>query len=489
MDSKNIKLTFTYFFFLLFVSFKGNSQSTLSAAVDPKIAAVENNLCGPVNIIGQGSWNILDRMEHYKTKGVSIAVIDNYEVQWVKAYGFADDKEKTPATTSTRFQAASISKSINAIGIMQLVEKELLDLDADINTNLKSWQFPYNAKITAGPISTRQLLSHTGGLSTSGFNGYVKAKKLPSVTQILDGKKPANSDPVRSIAKPGEAFRYSGGGVTMTQLMVEDITGLSYADYIQKQVLEPLGMTQSFYGKDKNVKSSDLASGHWYSGNRMKNNYNTYPEQAAAGLWTTPTDLAKFIIELQKTLKGTSDELLNTASLKELTTPVLDNHSTALGFFIDDRAGAKYFEHSGSNEGFTCHYYGSMEGGKGLVVMTNSEAYHIIGEIINSITKTYEWENFYNNTPRKMIELEESELQPLLGTYTFESGNQITIAQERGTLYLSTEHTDRLDIHPESNRFFFMLYADEQVEFVEKDGKMELHFHRDGLVHVAERED
>ncbi len=213
------------FLFLIFSSF------TYAQNVNEKIKSLENNL---------NAWDktktkkttLKERMDFYEVNAVSIAVVKNYKIEWTKAYGFADVTEKRPASTNTLFQAASISKSFNSLGVLRLVEAKKLNLDQDINTFLKTWKFPYDSISKGKKINIAQLLSHTAGLSVSGFGGYEKGQALPTITQILDGAKPANSNTVRSIFEPGLKFQYSGGGTTVSQLIVEDVTGEKYADYM-----------------------------------------------------------------------------------------------------------------------------------------------------------------------------------------------------------------------------------------------------------------
>ena len=474
-------------FILLFIVASAQGQTSQAENIQTQINAVENNLLPTVKITGEAPWNIKNRMSHYNVSGVSIAVIDNFEVVWAKGYGVADAKKKNPVTTSTLFQAASISKTVNAVAVLQLMEQQKINLNEDINTYLKSWKFPYTEKSNGKKITTKHLLSHTAGLSTSGFDGYMKAKKVPNLTQILDGKKTNDSEAVRSISEPGLAFQYSGGGILITQQMIEDISKSSYESYISNNILQPLGMNNSLYALNKNLKQKDLASGHWWNGKRLKNKYNIYPELAAAGLWTTPTDLAKFVIALQKSLSEEQEALISKPTAELMFTPVLDNHITALGTFIRDKKGTLYFDHSGSNEGFTCHYYGSMEDGKGVIVMTNAERYELIPEIINSVASVYEWKNFHNPNPRTIVEVSEADLKPLVGTYEFESGNKLTIGNDKDILFILNNENNQLDLYPESNRSFFFRQMDEQIEFIEENNSIALRYHRNGKEYKATR--
>ncbi len=259
------------------------------------ITKVENNLA-PDIVYGDTipRLNILKQMAEYKINGVSIAVIKNYKIEWAKGYGWADVQEKRPITINTRFQAASISKSLNSLALLKLVQQGKIDLEADINNYFKSWKFPYDSLSGNKKINLANLLSHSAGLSVHGFGGYTPGDSIPALVQVLNGERPANSPPIRSLFEPSKKFQYSGGGTTITQLILTTLTSMRYEDYLQKEVLQPIGMTNSFFNQPPPAGTKDLATA--YNGTaEVKGKYHVYPEQAAAGLWTTPTDLENIL--------------------------------------------------------------------------------------------------------------------------------------------------------------------------------------------------
>jgi CubicO group peptidase (beta-lactamase class C family) len=224
------------------------AQDRLPADVESRIKQVEQNLADQYMMKGQAGYTLKERMAHFHLNGLSIAVIHNYQIDWAKGYGWADSAEKRPVTTQTLFQAASISKSLNAVGVLLLAQKGKLDLYADINNYLTSWKFPYDRLSRNKKITVANLLSHTGGLTIHGFPGYSKGDTLPTLEQVLDGKRPANTDALRSMYEPGLRSEYSGGGTTITMVIVQDITREPYDRYMKEKVLDPLGMSSSFYG-------------------------------------------------------------------------------------------------------------------------------------------------------------------------------------------------------------------------------------------------
>ena len=218
-----------------------------SAEIQSRIAAVEKNLIPIVRIKGHGPGVLAERMRQIRVPGVSVAVINDYKIEWVKGYGLAEVQAKTPVTPQTLFQAGSVSKPVAAMGALKLVEEGKLTLDGDVNRQLKSWKVPENAFTRKHPVDLRGILSHTAGLTVHGFPGYAVGKPIPTLPQILDGDGPANTRPVRVDKVPGHGFRYAGGGTTIMQQLVIDVTGRPFPDVMHDLVLSPLEMTSSSY--------------------------------------------------------------------------------------------------------------------------------------------------------------------------------------------------------------------------------------------------
>lgn len=410
---------FSIFFFVLSIyCLTVNSQTAnYSPSAEEKIKQVENSLCGWAQTGFDDKWNILDRMKKYHVNGVSIAVIHDYKIEWAKGYGLADLSENRPVTEKTLFQAASISKSLNSMGVLKLVEQKKIDCDSDVNKYLQSWRFPYDIKSGNGKVTVRELLSHTAGLSVHGFPGYERGKEIPTITQILNGEKPANNMAVKSTEEPGKRVNYSGGGTTILQLLISDITGLPYESYLQKEVLDPIGMNSSCYCQPPVGRSDLLATGYKADGREVPGKYHVYPEMAAAGLWTNPTDLCKYVIETGLGWKGESKKVLSPEMTRMRLTPVLDD--AALGVFVNSRVTGsyKYFNHNGGNEGFLSTYYGCLDSGEGVVIMINSENWTIIDEILNSVASVYGWKDFYLPEIKKVVDVSEEQVTKYIGNY------------------------------------------------------------------------
>jgi CubicO group peptidase (beta-lactamase class C family) len=426
------------------------------ADVEEKIKQVENSLAGWVQTGSNDRWSLSERMKKNGINGVSIAVVHNYKIDWARGFGFADVSEKRPVTEATLFQAASISKSLNSLVVLKLVQEKKLDLNSDINKYLTSWKFPYDEKSNNKLITLTNLLSHTGGLTIHGFPGYPKGDTLPTLIQILDGQKPANTEAIRSSEEPGKSVNYSGGGTTITQQIVIDITHRPYDVFMQKNVLDPLGMTSSFFTQPPpSGKEKLLATGYKADGSEVPGKYHIYPEQAAAGLWTNPTDLCKYIIETQLSYKGESSKVLTPEMTRLRLTPVLED--AALGTFVNSRVSGsyKYFNHNGGNEGFSCTAIGCRDSGEGVVIMTNSDNPSILEEIANSVATVYNWKDYYLPEIKKVVNVDKSILARYTGKYDF-NGAPVTITMSDSGLTVNPFGNVRWQLYFTSDSDFFI---------------------------------
>ncbi len=334
-------------------------------------------------------------MQRFNVPGVSVAVIKNSAIHWAKGYGLADVESKRMVETNTLFQAASISKPVTAMAAVRLAQEGRLSLDADVNTILKSWHVPASDLTRDGPVTPRSLFSHTSGADDGfGFPGYEPSAPRPTLVQILNGEAPSNVKNVLFARPPFSAFKYSGGGVTLMQLALTDLTRTPFAEFMRATVLAPLQMTNSTYEQPLPDSMAGRASrAHSREGLARPVPWHVYPEQAAAGLWTTPTDLAKFAIEVQRAMKGPRGAVLTQASAREMTTPV-GVGPFGVGFTVDKRGEGWYFSHGGSNWGFQCMVIAHVRKGYGLAVMTNADSGgQVIGEIVARVASAYGWDS------------------------------------------------------------------------------------------------
>ena len=351
---------------------------------------------------GLDPFTLAQLMAKYGVPGLSIAVINEFQIHWSKGYGIADIKTGAAVDKETLFQAASISKAVAAMAILKAVEKGLFSLDGDINRIIESWQLPLGETTEKLIITPRSLLSHTSGLGDGfGFPGYPLGAPLPTVVQILKGEKPSNVGSVHMERPPGTAFKYSGGGVTLMQLALEDSTDEPFPDILQEWVLRPIGMLNSNFEQPLGAgKDNNAARAHGMKGQAKGDKWHVYPELQAAGLWTTSTDLAKFLVEVQKSLRGDPKRVLTRSLAKEMVSPV-GVGDYGVGFRISKLGEGWYFGHGGSNWGFRCKVLAHQTKGYGIVIMTNSDnGSVVINELQNRVASAYGWDMLDKAVPR-----------------------------------------------------------------------------------------
>lgn len=445
--------------------------SQASSSIEERIKRVESGLLPRVVIKGQPlpKSSLRERMDYYNVPGVSVAVINDGAIEWARSYGTVEAGSNRPVVIETLFQAASISKPVAAMGALYLVDKGKLKLDEDVNLKLTSWKVPENEFTKEKKVTLRGLLSHSAGTTVHGFRGYASDEAAPSLLQLLDGQKPANSGAIRVDIAPGTKWRYSGGGTSVSQQLVMDVTRKPFAQFMKETVLERLGMKNSTYEQPL-PKSwhARAATGHRGDGKVVKGNWHTYPEQAAAGLWTTPSDLARFAIELQKSRAGKSNKVLSKAMTEQMLTQQVGNWG--LGISVGGSGRAATFSHGGSNEGFRCHMFAYTETGQGAVVMTNSDnGSPLVGEILRAIAAEYGWPD-YRVEEKALAKVDPKVYEAYAGEYFF--GMTIPIITEAGRLFIKAPQlgSDRVELFPESETKFFMTVDEVTVSFVKDEG-------------------
>lgn len=313
--------------------------------------------------------DFLKELQKYGGNSLSLAVVRNYKISETIAVGM-------DITPHTRFQAASISKMVFTLAVLRLVSEGKISLEDDVNRYLGGTTLT-DRDVNPARVKVRQILSHTAGLGVHGFDGYTVGSVLPTISQIITGEPPCNSPKVYREYAPDEHWVYSGGGFMVLQKCVENITETDFADFMEKYALSPLEMADSTFRQDV---TENIAKGYTEKSEPVFGGHMLMPEQAAAGLWTTAADLAKFGIHIQNILRGV-DGLIPKSLAELMTSPqhsdVFDMEGTkcrtGLGCYLKDIGGKKYFGHSGGNVGFVSLVNFSAESGNGCCTLVNSD--------------------------------------------------------------------------------------------------------------------
>jgi CubicO group peptidase (beta-lactamase class C family) len=397
---------------LLYISCENEKKADITTEIN----AIESGLLPIFQVKGDSTitYNILDRMEHYKVPGVSISVVENGEIKWAKGYGIANTDSKTKVDVNTIFQAGSISKPVAALSALKLVEEGKLDLDTDVNTYLKDWQIPANKFTATEKVTLRRLLTHTAGMTVHGFPGYEQKDSFPTINQVLNGQ--GNTPKIFVDTIPNSIWRYSGGDYTLMEKIVEDTSNQTLDVYIAENFLTPLGMNKSTYEQPLSAKYHTNASAAYNSkGEIAEGFWNNYPEQAAAGLWTTPTDLAKYAIEVQQIHAGKENGILSKKTIDQMLTKHKNNWG--LGPSLQWEKDSLIFRHGGKNRGFTNELISFANKGSAVIIMTNADnGGKLISEILRSISKKYNW-GINKQKIIETIEIPIEKLNSLTGKY------------------------------------------------------------------------
>lgn len=409
-------------------------------ALRASIARVERGLGPELNAVGErAGWSIEERMSAHHIPGVSIAVIQDFRVAWARAYGVADAGTGQALTPDTRMQAGSISKLVTAVAALKAVEAGRVALDSSVNASLRSWQLPETAATRGTPVTLRQLLSHTAGVNNPGGPGYLAGEPLPTLLQVLEGLPPANTPPVRVSGSPGATYRYSSGGTTIVQQLLIDTYEQPFPVLMQNTLFGPLGLAHSSF--DEPVEPA--AAAHDIDGRPLPGKHRRYPEMAAGGLWSTPSDLASLLVQLQRSLHAIElggDERSNAissaiASQMTTSTRATGEHTdVSLGTFIERHGSGVYIGHDGLGEGFVTMARFSKKDGTGAVLMANGWAGFtgapLLIEIMRSIAAEYKWEGWLL-PPVVVVPIEARSLDAMAGAYG-EGADRAFLLERRG---------------------------------------------------------
>lgn len=461
-----MKYLFLFILTTVFVACSSGEESKQDD-LESRISRIENGLQPNLQIEGEPvpSYNINERLRELGIPGLSMAMVVDGEIAWAKGYGMADSIENRMVDINTLFLAGSISKPVAALRTHQLVESGALDLDVNVNEYLQSWQLPDNEFTKSEKVTLRRILNHTAGLTVWGFPGYDKGDTIPSTQDVLDGK--GNTDSVRVYKTPGESWMYSGGGYTIMQLVITDTENTTFPASMQEFVLDPLGMTASTFENPLPEQYYNIAAtGYRGNGDEVEGKWPIYPEMAAAGLWTTPSQLIQYAVEMQKILQTKQDGLLSYTTVEEMVTPGMNGHGLGPG------VGEHTFGHGGADEGFRANLTAWKEQPIALVIMVNSDNGQIIREVQLAVAKEYDLLGIEANI-KHTVSFTDDELKKYVGNYELENVGPLSISLIDNQLAISADFIDEpVYLLAESDTLFFDQGDGTSVTFEIEGGKV-----------------
>jgi CubicO group peptidase (beta-lactamase class C family) len=439
------------------------------AQVDPSQLEHRLHALGPRGARSDSTYDLLDRMRLYHVPGVSIAIVDGDHIVFARGYGVTEFGGSKPVDSTTIFLAGSISKPIFATGVLALVQQGKLSLDDDVNRRLTSWHLPESRFTATEKVTLRRLLTHSAGLTVHGFPGYAVGEPIPTVPQLLDGQPPANTPAVRNDATPGARYNYSGGGITIAQLLTTDVTHESFPALMQRLVLRPAGMVHSTYENPlPKERWAEASTGHEKTDTPIPGHWHVYPEMAAAGLWTTPADLARWAIALSDAYNGKSQRLLSTSTARQMVSHQVDvepscREGWGLGVAFDGDGGDVHFSHGGRDEGFVASLDMWPALGQGIVVLTNG----VSGQLLDEIQAAFHQMYAIDKAPKKHtpVALDPRVLDAYVGRYQVAPKATLLVTREGNALFIRPTGQPRFEIAPESDRRFFPTTFEAQVTF------------------------
>jgi CubicO group peptidase (beta-lactamase class C family) len=377
-----------------------------STALPGVEAALQHGLRPTVLKAGETlpGWSLAERMAHHHVPGVAIAVLKDGKVVHAVGYGVREAGTRDAVDADTLFSVGSLSKVATAAVSLKLVADGRIDLDRDINAYLKSWRIPANPEIAQPVVTMRMLMSHTSGLGVHGFEDYLPGEALPTLLETLDGKPPAKNDPVRLEHATGLVNKYSGGGVMVGQLVIEDSTGKPLETVARSEVFDPLGMRRSTFADPSASGRNNIAKAHGDDGavTALPRGWQAFPESAASGLWTSANDLGALTGALIRSYQG-KDRFLPRAIATQMMTEVSPSWH-GLGPRLDGAGTTRIFHHGGSNDSYRAWMEGYLETGDGFVILTNGEdGYALTEEIRNALS---DWIGLGVNAPVQVVAID-----------------------------------------------------------------------------------
>jgi len=440
----------------------------IQESADRKVQ-LENGIRGKVKFIDEPEilTSISDQMMAYNIPALSLAVINQGEIEWAEVYQNPNFSGEQTLDNTSIFQAASLSKPVTFMAALRMYTAGEIDLDENIQNYLKDYQLPDGKQTAENPVTFRNIFSHTSGISPGGYQGYDRSQPMPTDIDILRGSEGVNTPAIEVIAPPNERLSYSGGGYTLAELALQDYYDDSFVNIMHKWILEPAGMSNSEFTQP--LPSSDslrVAKGHTFSGEMVESGWRNHPEQAAAGLWSNASDLAKFLIEIYRAYHGKS-AIFNQDEIATILSQERDGH--VYGFIVNRTEDDITITHYGGNMGYRTGMTISLINGKGLVYLTNSDNGGLLGnELLLSASQIYGWSDFkQENVYRK--EVSDDILKGLAGKYMWNKQIPLSITYNDDNKSISL-------FFPNGDEYQLSPIKGEELDFIHPNTGVEVSF-------------
>jgi CubicO group peptidase (beta-lactamase class C family) len=440
-----------------------------------RIKTVERGLMRAVYLKGMPpeKLTLRARMEFYHIPGVGIAVLDKNKLEWARAYGEKDNQTRQPLTEETLFQAGSFSEMMAAAAAVQLVEQGKLDLEGSVSAQLRSWRFPPVMAVPETAITPGSLLTHSAGISDQVFDGYEQGEPLPSLMQIINGENPARNRPVWIPGRKSSASRtrYSEPGYVILEQLFRDVTNRPFDAYIKETILDPLGLKSSTFALPLPEEMKQrTASGHVREGQPAKGLWKNYPEAAANGLWTTPTDFALFLAELLQTAGDGPGKILSPGSARFLLSPQVEGYG--FGFMVEGRGDDINFNLRGRTHGYACFMTVYPAKGQGAVIMTNSDnGPLLIQEILCALSEVYDWPH-YKSEEKPVLRLDPETYRQYVGKFEVTPDYVLDVEVEDYYLVIRPTGQTPTKFYAEGQTLFYAIDPYVRVQFIRDSSGM-----------------
>ncbi len=440
------------------------SKNANPGCINPDIASerkdlLENGIRGKVKFLGEPDnfSSISDQMTKYKIPALSLAVINQGEIEWADIYKNEDFPDEQSLDCNSIFQAASLSKPVTVLAAVRMASAGEIDLDTNIQDYLKDFKLPEGKQTAENPVTFRNIFSHTSGINPGGYQGYARNLPFPSDLEVLRGSEGVNTPAIEVSSLPNETLAYSGGAYTLAEVALQNIFNEEFSTIMKQWILDPAGMNHSEFTQPLPASDSNRAAkGYTYSGDMVEGGWRNHPEQAAAGLWSNSVDLAKFLIEIYRAYHGESS-IFSQSEINSLLSDERDGH--VYGFIVDRSGDDISITHYGGNEGYRTGMTISLTSGNGFVYLTNSDNGGALGnELLLSASKVYDWQHF------KQTEVQRNEIDPIIlkglsGKYKWNDQIDLSITFDENDGLISL-------YFPNGDEYKLIPVAGDELEFI-----------------------